>query len=88
VEFTEIQEHVFEKVRCEGRVDPLALARLMQFAPDDVQAAADDLVNRDLIEHIGGDAYRLTETGKAMHRAREDAHRATVIARTGTWQPR
>jgi Mn-dependent DtxR family transcriptional regulator len=88
VQLTQIQDEVIDKAHCEGQVDPANFARLLLHDLDDVHAAISDLVNRGLLTGAEGDTYRLTDQGEAVHRAQEDAHRAAVIARTGTWQPR
>lgn len=88
VQLSQIQEEVIDKAHCEGRVDPTSFARLMLHDLDDVQAAINDLVNRGLVVASEGDAYRLTEQGEATHRAQEEAHRAAVVSRIQTWQPR
>jgi Mn-dependent DtxR family transcriptional regulator len=88
VQLTEIQDEVIERAHGEGKVDPATFARLMHHDPDDVHAAIDDLVNRGLVIAAEGDTFRLTDQGEAHHRRQEDAHRAAVIARTRTWQPR
>jgi Mn-dependent DtxR family transcriptional regulator len=87
VQFTELQDAVIEKAHGEGCVNPDDMVRLLLHDPDDVQTAVRDLLNRGLLEGEG-DAYRLTDQGRAAHRATEEAHRAAVISRTQTWQPR
>jgi hypothetical protein len=86
VQLTQIQDEVIDKAHCEGKVDPDAFAHTMHHDLDDVHAAINDLVNRGLVAAADGDTYRLTDQGEAVHRAQEDANRAAVIARTGTWQ--
>jgi hypothetical protein len=88
VQFTQIQDEIIEKAHCEGKVDPAAFAGQMAHDPDDVHAATNDLVNRGLVAADEGDTFRLTDQGEAFQRAKEEAHRATVIDRTRTWQPR
>jgi hypothetical protein len=87
VQFTQIQDEIIEKAHCEGKVDPAAFAGLAQ-DPNDVHAATNDLVNRGLVAAAEGGTFRLTGQGEAFHRAKQEAHRAAVISRTRTWQPR
>lgn len=88
MQLTQIQDEVIDKAHCEGQVDPASFARLLLHDLDDVHAAIKDLINRGLVAAAEGDTYRLTDQGEAAHRALEDAHRAAVISRTPTWQPR
>lgn len=88
VQFTQIQDGVIDKAHCEGKVDPTTFARLMLHDLADVHAAINDLVNRGLVVAAEGDTFHLTDRGEAVHRWKEEADRAAVIARTPTWQPR
>lgn len=84
----QIQHEVIDAAHSEGEVAPTTFARLLLHDLDDVHAAIRDLVNRGLLAAAEGGTYRLTDQGEAVHRAQEDAHRAAVIGRTQTWQPR
>lgn len=88
VQLTEIQDGVIERAHCEGRVNPAAFASGMLHDLDDVHAAIDDLVNRGLVTADEGNTFRLTDQGEAHHRRQEEANRAAVVARTGTWPSR
>lgn len=85
---TQLQDEVINAAHGEGRVDPAAFADRLLHDPADVDAAITDLVNRGLVAPAEGNTFRLTDQGEAAHRAQEGAHRAAVIARTRTWQPR
>lgn len=84
----QIQNEIIETAHSQGQVDPAAFARLLLHDVDDVQTAIRDLINRGLVAAGEGDTFRLTDQGEAVHRAQKDAHRAAVISRTRTWQPR
>jgi predicted transcriptional regulator len=88
VQLTEIQDEIIDTAHSQGQVDPATFARLMNHELDDVQAEIDDLVSRGLVASAEDDTFRLTDQGETVHRAQEDAHRAAVIRRTGTWQSR
>jgi Mn-dependent DtxR family transcriptional regulator len=88
VQLTQIQDEIIDTAHSQGQVDPATFARLLLHDLDDVHAAINELVNRGLVAAADGDTFRLTDQGEAVHRAQEDAHRAVVISRTGTWQPR
>jgi predicted transcriptional regulator len=88
VQLTQIQKEIIDAAHSEGQVDPATFARLKDHELDDVQADIDDLVSRGLVASAENDTFRLTDQGKAVHREQEDARRAAVIRRTGTWQPR
>jgi hypothetical protein len=86
VRLTQIQDEIIDTAHSQGQVDPATFGRLSHHNLDDVHAAINDLVNQGLMTAAEGDAFRLTDQGEAAHRAQEDAHRADVISRTGTWQ--
>lgn len=88
MQFAQIQDEIIDAAHSQGQVDPPAFARLLLHDLDEVHGAINDLVNRGLVAAAEGDTFRLTDQGEAVHRAREDAHRASVISRTRTWQPR
>lgn len=88
MQFTQIQNEIIDTAHSQGQVDPATFARLMLYEPDDVQAAISELVNRGLVAAAEGDNFHLTDQGGAVHRGQEEAHRADVISRTGTWQRR
>jgi Mn-dependent DtxR family transcriptional regulator len=88
MQFPQIQNEILDSAHSQGQVDPGTFARLMRYESDDVQAAISDLVNRGLMAAAEGGKFQLTGQGEAAHRAQEEAHRADVISRTGTWQPR
>jgi Mn-dependent DtxR family transcriptional regulator len=88
VQLTQLQVEVIDTAHSQGQVDPATFARLLHHDPADVDAAITDLVDRELLTPAEGDTFRLTDQGEAVHRAREDAHRADVVNRTGSWQPR
>jgi Mn-dependent DtxR family transcriptional regulator len=86
VQLTQIQNAIIGAAHSESQVDPTTFASLLRHDLDDVHAAINDLVNRGLVAPAEDDTFRLTDQGEAVHRAQEDAHRADVISRTGTWQ--
>jgi hypothetical protein len=81
VRLTQIQDEVIDTAHCEGKIDPGIFARLLLHELDDVQAAISDLVSQGLLAAVEGGTYQLTDRGRAVHRAQEDAHRAAVIRR-------
>jgi hypothetical protein len=88
VQLSQIQDEVIDKAHCEGTVNPAAFSRMMRHDLGDIHAAINDLVNRGLLAAADSDTFRLTDQGEAVHRRQEDAHRAAVVSRTRTWQPR
>lgn len=86
VQLTQLQDEVIDKAHAEGQVRPDDVVRLLLHNRDDVLDAIRDLVNRGLVAAAEGDTYRLTDQGEAIHRAREEAHRAAVVSRTRSWQ--
>jgi Mn-dependent DtxR family transcriptional regulator len=86
VQLTQIQDEVIDMAHSEGQVDPNTFAHLLLRDRDSVHAAIRDLVDQGLLESAEGDSYRLTDQGEAVHRAREQAHRAAVVSRTRSWQ--
>jgi predicted transcriptional regulator len=85
VQLTQIQNEVIGAAHSEGQVVPTTFASLLRHDLDDVHAAIDGLVNRGLVAPAEEDTFRLTDEGEAVHRAQEDARRANIISRTGTW---
>lgn len=85
---TQIQDEIIDKAHSEGHVDPATFAAGMSHKLDDVQAAIDNLVSRGLVASAEDGKFRLTDQGENVHRAQEAAHRAAVVRRTDTWQPR
>jgi hypothetical protein len=88
VQLPQIQDEVIDTAHSQGRVNPDSFARLLLHDLDDVHAAITDLVNQGLVAPAEGDTYRLTDQGEAIHREREQAHRAAVVSRTQSWQRR
>jgi Mn-dependent DtxR family transcriptional regulator len=88
VQLTQLQDEIIDAAHSEGQVDPATFARLLLHDLDNVHAANSDLAKRGLVTAAEGETYRLTDQGEAVHRAQEDAHRAAVISRTRSWQPR
>lgn len=88
MQLTQIQDEIIDTAHSQDQIDPATFARLLLHDLDDVHAAINDLVNRGLVTAAEGDTFRLTDQGKAVYRAQEDAHRAAVISRTRTWQRR
>lgn len=84
----QIQDEVINTAHAEGRVDPNAFSRLLHHDLEDVHAAIRELLGRGLLESAEGDTYSLTDEGKALHRAQEDARRAAVVSRSSSWQRR
>lgn len=88
MQLTQLQDEIINAAHCEGHVEPAAFAGRLLHDLADVDAAITELVNRGLMAAAEGEAFGLTDQGEAVHRAREDAHRADVISRTRTWQRR
>jgi Mn-dependent DtxR family transcriptional regulator len=87
VRLTQLQDEVIDAAHSQGQIDPATFARLLLHDLGDVHVAISDLVDRDLVA-VEDDTYRLTDQGEVVHRAREEAHRAAVVARTSSWQRR
>lgn len=88
MQFTQIQNELIDTAHSQGQIDPATFARLLLHDLDDVHAAIDDLVNRELLATAEGDTYGLTDQGEAVYRAQEEAERAAVVNRTRSWQRR
>jgi predicted transcriptional regulator len=88
MQLTQIQYELIEAARTEGQVHPDAFAHRLSHNCEDVHAAISDLVEAGLLAAAEGDAYRLTNQGEAVNRARDEANRAAVVRRTRSWQPR
>lgn len=86
LQLTQLQHEIIGTAHSAGQVDSGAFARLLLHDLDDVHAAISDLVARGLVAAAEGGTYRLTGQGEAVHRAREEAHRAAVVSRTSSWQ--
>lgn len=83
---SQIQDEVIDHAHG-TTLDPATFARLMLHDLDDVHAAIADLVDKGLMA-ADGDTFRLTDQGEAVHRRQEEANRAAVLRRTGSWQRR
>lgn len=83
-----MQDEVIDTTHSEGTIDPASFARLHLQDLNSVHAAIRELAEQGLLECAEGDAYRLTKQGEAIHRAREQAHRADALRRTRSWQSR
>ncbi len=85
VQLTQLQDEVVDTAHSQSQFDPSVFARLLLHDIDDVHAAIRDLIDRGLLERAEGDTYRLTDQGEAVHRAQEQAHRATVVRLSSSW---
>ena len=86
VDLTQLQDEVIDTAHAEGQVKPDAVARLLLHDLGEVHTAIRGLAEQGLVESADGGAYQLTTEGRAVHRAREKAHRDAVRMNTRTWQ--
>ena len=86
MQLTQLQDEVIDTAHAEGQVKPDAVARLLLHDLSEVHIAIRELAEQGLVESVDSGIYRLTAEGRAVYRARENAHGDAVKMNTRTWQ--